>query len=117
MSRVTESEVQGLFPETVGNLSEAVKSATLFIDEELANAGLSVARLKLIELYLAGHFAALINERGGLTRLEVGETLKDYSNVYGEGLKMTRWGLQALAMDPSGILATHGKRTAVFRVV
>lgn len=117
MSRVTESEVQGLFPETVSNLSEAVKSATLIVDEELTTAGLSTARMKRIELFLAGHFAALSHERGGILISKIGDTRQEYADVYGKGFEATRWGIQALAMDSSGRLASAGKRTARFKVV
>lgn len=101
------------------DLSRFIQIADLIVTEDLANSGLSIARKTEIELLLAAHFALLVVERGGLKGTKTGDSSDFYNSIKGEGLKSTRYGLQALALDKTGILAdlaTPGKR-AQFRVV
>ncbi|MEB3067442.1 hypothetical protein, partial [Parvimonas micra] len=59
-------------------------------------------------------------ERGGLTQKTIGESQESYNaNTRGGGLKSTRFGEQAIAMDASGKLnaVAEPSRKALFRVV
>ncbi len=101
------------------DLTPFIELADLIVTEDLANSGLTPARKKQIELLLAAHYAIVVIERGGLKGTKTGDSSDFYNAIKGEGLKSTRYGLQALALDKSGILAdlaTPGKR-AQFRVV
>jgi hypothetical protein len=86
------------------DLEVFVTSANVMVEENLLNAGLSSAMLTQIELYLAAHFLTLAEEMGGIVRDTYGDAASSFANVYGPGLKATRWGQQAIAFDVSGTL-------------
>jgi hypothetical protein len=109
---ITSSEVHALInsSETSISLAAQIDHADLMVTENLANAGLSAARQRMITLYLAAHFATLTLEKGGLTHKEVGESVEKYASINstkgGQGLGATLWGQQAIAFDTSGTLAS-----------
>ncbi|MGD9727683.1 MAG: hypothetical protein AB7L09_21630 [Nitrospira sp.] len=80
-------------------------------------------QLKLIETYLAAHFATLTTERGGIRRQQIGESSESYQTISEKyiGFLTTRFGQQAVALDTSGTLAELAQsgttRKAEFRVV
>lgn len=97
-----------------------IDTANLFVDTHLVpGAGHTEQMLTKIELYLAAHFVALTEEQGGITRSKLGDADESFANVYEGGLKSTRFGLQALSLDTSGILTAvaQTKLKAEFRVV
>jgi hypothetical protein len=119
-NRVTNTDVQKIFPNDGVDLTSFIDTAHLIVDESLLNAGLSSARLTQIELYLAAHFALVTHERGGLQRQKAGDA-EDYyqSSGFKTGLQATRYGQQATILDTSGTLgalATSAVK-AQFRVV
>jgi hypothetical protein len=118
MARVTSSEVKGLIKTSL-DVDPLIATATLLVDENLVGQGMTDARLKTIELWLSAHFVAVAEERGALTRSKKGDSDEDYEIKVGEGLNMTRFGQQALALDSSGILASQvtSMKPAEFRVV
>jgi hypothetical protein len=101
------------------DFSSFITTADLIVTETLANSGLSDARKKQIELYLAAHFAALTKERGQVTFSKNGEASEYYGFKSTEGLGLTRYGMQAVALDTSGILAdaTNPKPKAQFQLI
>jgi hypothetical protein len=74
-----------------------------------------------ITLYLAGHFTALTYERGGLIRDRMGDGDQSWSDsMDAKGLRLTRFGQQAVMLDTTGELAaldSAKKGRAEFRVV
>jgi len=121
-ARVTAGAVKEVVPTKIADsvvLTNFIDTANLFVDTHLASAGHTDAILAKIELYLAAHYVALTEEQGGLTRSKLGDADESFANIYGQGLKATRFGQQALAIDTTGILnsvaATQLK--AEFRVV
>lgn len=124
MPRVTTKEVKDFIPGTIAADEDAarpfIQAATLLVDEKLAGKGLSEDLLKTLELFLAAHFAVLSIERGGLTVMKVGDALEEYQmrDIKAFGLASTRFGQQAIVMDPTNTLASlaSGKQ-ALFRVV
>lgn len=84
-----------------------LETANVIVDEELVGQGLSDARLKQIELYLAAHFGCIAVEKGGITRERAGESEEGYRQDFSSrpNLSMTRYGQQALVLDKSGKLA------------
>ncbi len=97
-----------------------IDTANVFVNTHLVPAaGHSELILEKIELYLASHFVALTVDQGGLTRSKLGDADESFANVYEAGLKSTRFGQQALALDTSGILNRVAATTlkAEFRVV
>ncbi len=119
--RVTDQEVTALIAVPDGkSVMPFIETATLIVDEQLVSKGLSDARLKQIELYLAAHFVTLMEEKGSLVREDVGEARQSMWGVsLGTGLTMTRFGQQAIALDTSGTLSNMAtiSKSAQFRTV
>lgn len=120
--RVTVDQVKDVVATTISDLSLEnimIAMANQFVDENLADVGLSANALKWIELYLAAHFVALTEEKGGIILNEVGEARERYSDIYDTGFRATRYGQQAIALDTTGTLAKYGsaRLKADFRVV
>ncbi len=95
--------------------------ANTIVTEELQGKELSSQRMKLVELYLAAHFAQLSIVGGDRRLVKIGDATEmyDFGEVSGEGLSATRFGRQAIALDTTGSLGTMAARPvkAVFRVV
>ncbi len=107
VTRVTDDEVKEII-DTNRACDPFIDTANLIVTEELISAGHSAARLKQIELYLAAHFVAIAEERGGLQRTQTGDSAELIANVYDKGYQMTRYGQQAMAIETTGILAASG---------
>ncbi len=120
MARVSEADVKELI-DTNRNVDPFIAVATLIVDEELVGLGMTAARLTQVEMYLAAHFTALTEERGGLVRTQIDETEDQVASVFDKGFLMTRFGQTALSLDSSGRLAEIGnpgqQRKAQFRVI
>lgn len=113
-------------PSTIedATLELAISTAQLIVQEDLAAAGLSDARLSRIWLYLAAHFLLMTTERGGITSSRTGDQSQETyggAKVLGDGLSFTRFGHQAIALDTSGTLAKMAgldtSKDAQFRVL
>ncbi len=121
MALVTIDEVNEIVDVSTkrSEMSTFIETADLIVTESLAGQGLSAARLRQIELYLAAHFTTLAEERGGIIGSKTGESSEFYANKFGKGLALTRYGQQALVLDTSGRLASEGTALpkAQFRVV
>lgn len=96
-----------------------LESANLIITEKLSGFGMSEARLKLVEVYLAAHFLTVSEEKGGLTRSRMGNSEDWFADIYSAGFGSTRFGQTAASFDESGTLAKMGtgKGKAEFRTV
>lgn len=118
MARVTKEEVKELI-NTNFDVAPFIATANLLVEESLAGQGMSDTRLKIIELWLSAHYTAVAEERGALKKSNKGDSEEDYGIKVGEGLNMTRFGQQALALDSSGVLTEQvtSTRTAQFRTV
>ncbi len=121
-ARVTGEGVKAVIETSISAedvLAHMVDTANLYVDTHLTAEGHSDAILAKIELYLAAHFVALTEEKGGITRAKMGDADESYANVYKDGFQSTRYGQMALTLDVSGVLAklslTNAK--AEFRVV
>lgn len=94
-------------------------TANAYVDQYLLDLSLSSTMLTQIELYLAAHFAALVEEKGGLVQESMGASAGSVSDHYSAGLGATRFGQQAMILDSTGTLAGLGaaRIKAVFRIV
>lgn len=121
MPRVIDDELKQVFPDVDSDTTQFIETASLVVDEELIGLGMSDERLKQIELYFAAHLAALAIERGAPRRLRQGETVEEFFQDVGPGLRATRFGQTALLLDTSGTLGDissgAAKPKAQFRVV
>lgn len=112
-ARVTSAEVKVIVSTSIADVTTPfIDIATLIVDEDLASYGMSADRLEKIELYLAAHFVAMTEERGGLTRTRTGDS-EDYFRAFtGDGMRATRFGQTAMLLDESGKLSGMGLRKA-----
>ncbi len=120
MALVTDSEVKTVI-DTSRDTTPFITVADLLVTEELSDKGLSDARLKQIELYLAAHFTAITTEKGGLVYQKMGDSEEqyDFKSGTGYGLNLTRFGQQAMQLDTSGTLRglISSKLPGQFRVL
>jgi len=120
--RVEASDVLELVPSklTTETITETmIAMANDFVNTHLANAGMTAVSLRFVELFLASHFVAIVEERGGILEAEFAGARELYSDIYESGLRSTRFGQQAIFFDASGTLARLGtaKQKAEFRIV
>lgn len=122
-ARVSPSEVKEIVDTNLDDnviLTNMIDTANAYVDEHVVGQGHSDRILAKIELYLAAHFVAVTEERGGIILDRYGDSEVEYAEqVYGDGLRSTRYGQQAIILDTSGVLAGLGasKMKAQFRVV
>jgi hypothetical protein len=118
MSLVSDDEVKALI-DTQRDTRPFIATAHIVVSEQLIGKGLSDDRLKQIELYLAAHYTAVSEEHGALKSSKMGESTDVYDLNVGEGLKLTRFGQQALSLDTSGTLRSMGRTgaNAQFRIL
>lgn len=122
MSRVTTSDVARLL-DSDKDIQPFIDTASLVVDEELVGVGLSDARLKQIEMYLAAHYLAIATDNARLLYKKVGQGAEKYAGAApeeGDGLASTRFGQQAIALDTTGTLARMANtkvKKALFRVL
>lgn len=119
MPRVVKADVDKIIDTQIADLDTFIETANLIVNEHLQGEISSEPLLTKIELYLAAHFVALTDEGGGIVRSSMGDAADSFANVYEAGLRSTRFGQQALALDYTSTLATitTGKIRAEFRVV
>ena len=83
-----------------------IQSAHIMVCNVLDGYGLNEALLTQIERYLAAHFAVL--SYPSVQREAVGPLSSTYAiGRTGTGLENTRYGQQAIALDPTGLLKEH----------
>ena len=119
--RVIDTEVQQLITlKATEDSTPFIETANAIVDAKLLSSGLSSTMLRQIELYLAAHFTSLAFERGAPKKVEIGESIEEFYQNVGPGLRQTRFGQMALVLDSSGILSsinsTAGRPPAQFRV-
>lgn len=125
MPRTTEAALRALFPATDKSeyaVEQYIADANVLVTETLGASGLSEARLEMIERYLAAHLYLLGTQEGGIFEDKTGEGSVKTGSTFtlGQGLRLTRWGQQVLALDTTGGFAQlEGgvKKTAQFRLV
>lgn len=111
---ITDTDIREMMTGIYGNvvaaavLSPFADAANLIVNEDIpSSAGLSQDRLDLIAVFLGCHFATIAMFQSGLMEVQKGQSTEKYAPPDGkaEGLKITHWGKQALAIDKSGVLA------------
>lgn len=114
MSRVTNSEVQEIFDTDLSttSLDAWIEVATEVVDDIDSNSdSITDARLKQIELLLSAGYAATQDPRITSASRETAsvnyQRQDDYPNDYIG---------QAVALDPTGVIADQYKRTATLSV-
>jgi len=84
-------------------------TANNFVTDHLGTSTiLSTAALADIEMYLAAHFVALTEEKGGITSESMGDAATKMFGKFEAGLGGTRYGQQAMSLDVTGTLRSLG---------
>ena len=124
-ARVSVAEVREIITTTVCDdtlVSNFIDTAHLVVETHLVGGDCvqSEDMLKKIEMYLAAHFVAMSEEGGALKYSKLGDAAESYdTDMFGDGLKASRYGQTAIMLDACGILADMAatNKTAQFRVV
>lgn len=104
MPRVTDQDVKNLIQTDRDTCDPFIRIASHLVDTHLVSKISDIDLLEHIELYLAAHFTAVTEERGALIRNALGESAETYQDLYKPGLRSTRFGQQAIALDHTGTL-------------
>jgi len=119
--RVIPSEVKEIITTELTDLDAFIAAANTIVEDNLVGKGLSTARLKEIERWLAAHFTAMKEDSARVVEEEVRESRNRYGEntrgVLGEGLKLTRYGQQAMVLDTTGALIALNSTPARFTVI
>lgn len=104
MSRVLSADVKRIFDTEIEDLSTFIQVATLQVDRVASRGLLSAAELKELERWLAAHFCCVFVRQP--YKMQVGDVSHSYVRpLEGKGFSSTRYGLQALELDRTGVLA------------
>lgn len=112
MARVTAAEVQALAPGLgTKTITTEIDTANALVTDLLAG-DFDEPRLKLIETWLAAHFAV-----AGITTAHLAGSSQSGVSVsvtgeFGMGLTSTEYGQRAMALDTTGKLALHNRATS-----
>lgn len=116
--RVTEDELQSIIDaESGADLQIFIDIASPWVDEVFKSTTLVASQLKSIELYLSAHLATLTLEGARVTMEKTGQSSIQFASFSGEGLKSTRFGEIAIALDTSGKLISSTLEKARFQVL
>ena len=118
MARVTSAEVQYIIDTDIDNDSMDfwINTANTIISEAIDGSTLvSTAQAKKMEQLLVAHFIASIYERQADSR-SIGPLSESFAKL-GKHLESTNYGKALLLLDPTGKLATRGKKKAFIRAV
>ena len=112
---VDDDDVKAIITTTIPDLSAFIEAADLIIVEDLSNKGMSAARLKEIERWLAAHFVAINEDAARISSETVGRSNISYGGQFGLGLQHTRYGQQAIILDITGTLASksQGRKSSI----
>lgn len=88
-------------------VDEELTTAAELVTAHLGAASLSSSLLDRITLYVAAHLVSIGIPQARLSSIDVGGIRESYRDATaGDGLASTSWGQQAMALDPTGILAS-----------
>lgn len=116
MARVVKADIAVLLEIDDMVWSDAfITMASLLVDEELDESGLSEARLLEIERNLAAHFYCMKDVRASSEG--AGGVSVSYAMSVGKGLDATLYGQQAMMFDTSGTLTAINNKKGRNRVL
>lgn len=116
MARVVKADIAVLLEIDDTVWSDAfITMASLLVDEELDESGLSEARLLEIERNLAAHFYCMKDVRASSEG--AGGVSVSYAMSVGKGLDATLYGQQAMMFDTSGTLTAINNKKGRNRVL
>lgn len=96
-------------------LNVFISNAHILMMNKLDGYGLDAELMKLIETYLAAHFAAITNPSA--QRVTLGPLGEAYFGKVDLGLDYTRYGQMAKSMDPTGKLDPDNKNRVLLKSI
>ena len=116
MARTVIQDVKDIYSDSGGTDAEiyaAIDIAHVLIEDRLVGrTGASETLLAKIETLLAAHFLVINVERGGIASEKIGDAVETMTFKAGSGMSATRYGQQAMLLDPTGVLAAIGRKRA-----
>lgn len=100
---------------TTAQIQAFIDTATLVVDANLVDKGLSTDLLTQIETWLTAHLLSMRDQR--TSSRQIGDVSFTYQGQTGLGLDATLYGQQVKLLDTSGTLASLGKRRASITVI
>jgi hypothetical protein len=113
MPRVSATQVKVIIETTLADsvVEACIDTATVIVDDiAAADATVSSERLTLLEKWLAAHFVAIREPRTQSEGVAGGGNESFQTFKTDLGLASTQYGQQAIALDPTGILAKAGEK-------
>jgi len=120
-ARVEATDVKAIFDTTMedAELIPFIEVAHLMVENILGEEDLEEGLLKEIERWASAHYASIKDPVK--TQEKIGDASATYAiaspKAGGTGLSATPYGMQAIAMDPTGKLGAQGKLKASFEVL
>jgi hypothetical protein len=118
MPIISSTEVKAIITTKYDDVAPFIKVAEVFLADKFSGVSIGTALNKEIHRWTAAHFISISDPR--LTEKEVGEATEKFNNKLTgntEGLKATMYGRQAIALDPTGLLAKATNRAATFEAI
>lgn len=111
-ARTTTAAVKLIIGTTLtdAQIQAFIDTATLVVDANLLDKGLSTDLLTQIETWLAAHLLSMRDQRTSARK--IGDVSFTYQGQTGLGLDATLYGQQVKLLDTSGTLASLGRRRA-----
>lgn len=102
MALVSDSEVKEILETDLANLQPFIDTANVIVQDIDVSDELKTE----IEKWLAAHFASMRDQR--VDSKSISDKSEDYEGETGMGYQATRYGQQAMQLDPTGTLAESG---------
>ena len=118
-NRTTTPKVLEIYPTELETeqIEPYITIANEMLEDIPSDSGLSDSRLAEIERWLTAHLIEITREPKGIEEEIGGDTRIKYSDVFGEGLKSTRYGQMVSQLDTSGALAALGKKAVSIKAI
>jgi len=116
--RTTAAEVKEIIPTnlTTTQVDPYITTASLIVDENIADCGLSDEVLEQIEMWLTAHLIAMTADRQTKSE-KVGEAQVTYYDNFGKSLNSTSYGKVVAMLDTCNVLSDIGKKTIKTTVI
>lgn len=114
-ARVNAEQVRDIISTTLSEsqINAFINTAHQVVEQRLNGKQIPEALLAEIELWLAAHFLSMRDPRK--KQVKVDDMAVTYQGETGVGLEATSYGQQAVALDPTGTLATARFKRAILR--
>jgi len=120
MARVVAADITAIMDvdSSITDLTPFITMGNLLVDSTLSNQGLSESLLTEIEKNVVAHLICSRDPRAAEERAGTGGEIQvKYTGKWGEGLKSTPYGQNAMLLDPTGRLANRGAKRATISMI